>query len=333
MSRSQEVAKQMAKDCLELEKLTEKSNQRIPSTELGLKYNIDPSLAGELWRGVRMGMLGKSDDKQYGKAVKQMYDDNIVENINNMSYKEVDELYHVKGNAGMHLLQGLEAAKLNLEGNIVRTDSDIPDNITAEHIKKAVEDYIDGKIQHSFNESRTYDVIIDGNRYPPKAIIGLASRYVLGEVLTPVHFRGGLHTKCFRILKENGFKIVLKSDDIVYPDVINEKEKYYEGAVARVTVNRYERDDDARAKCIEHHGLECSVCGFDFEKVYGDIGVGFIHVHHLKPISNIGQEYHIDPIKDLRPVCPNCHAMLHKKKPEPYSVEELKVIIEKVKKN
>ncbi len=63
-------------------------------------------------------------------------------------------------------------------------------------------------------------------------------------------------------------------------------------------------------------------------KFYGQIGEGFIHVHHLKPLSEIGQEYEVDPIEDLRPVCPNCHAMLHRKKP-PYTIEQLKDLIHK----
>jgi 5-methylcytosine-specific restriction protein A len=45
------------------------------------------------------------------------------------------------------------------------------------------------------------------------------------------------------------------------------------------------------------------------------LGQGFIHVHHLKELASIAKEYEVDPIKDLRPVCPNCHAMLHQRKP------------------
>ena len=59
------------------------------------------------------------------------------------------------------------------------------------------------------------------------------------------------------------------------------------------------------------------------EKTYGEIGKKFIHIHHLVKISDIKEEYMIDPIEDLRPVCPNCHAMLHKKEP-PFTIEELK---------
>jgi 5-methylcytosine-specific restriction protein A len=73
------------------------------------------------------------------------------------------------------------------------------------------------------------------------------------------------------------------------------------------------------------------VCGLIFKDYYGDIGTGFIHVHHLKPVSVMKQEYEMDPISDLRPVCPNCHAMLHKNDP-PFSIEELKDLIEKSQK-
>ncbi|MDB9470225.1 hypothetical protein PN480_18680 [Dolichospermum circinale CS-1225] len=38
------------------------------------------------------------------------------------------------------------------------------------------------------------------------------------------------------------------------------------------------------------------------------------------------EEYEVDPIKDLRPVCPNCHAMIHRRLP-PLSIDEIKSII------
>ncbi len=108
----------------------------------------------------------------------------------------------------------------------------------------------------------------------------------------------------------------------LFPDEVTEGE-YLEGRVKTVNVNAYERNPEARRKCIQHHGTNCSICGFDFHKVYGDLGEGFIHVHHRVPISSIGKEYSLDPIKDLIPVCPNCHAMLHRFK-ETVSVEELR---------
>ena len=99
-----------------------------------------------------------------------------------------------------------------------------------------------------------------------------------------------------------------------------------EGARRTVIVNAYERNPKARSACIFHWGCQCAVCNFDFLKTYGDIGSGFIHVHHLVPVSEIGTSYQVDPIKDLRPVCPNCHAMLHTSNP-PLNMEELRELI------
>ncbi|WMJ71641.1 HNH endonuclease [Cytophagaceae bacterium ABcell3] len=99
-----------------------------------------------------------------------------------------------------------------------------------------------------------------------------------------------------------------------------------EGAKRSITVNAYERNSKARLMCIRHFGSTCQVCDFNFESVYGQIGKDYIHVHHLVKVADIGEEYEVNPITDLRPVCPNCHAMLHKKEP-PYSIDELKDII------
>ena len=84
-----------------------------------------------------------------------------------------------------------------------------------------------------------------------------------------------------------------------------------EGAARTITVNAYERNAEARRKCLAAHGTECCVCGFNFGARYGPEADGYIHVHHVRPLSEIGGEYVVDPVVDLRPVCPNCHAVLH----------------------
>ena len=100
-----------------------------------------------------------------------------------------------------------------------------------------------------------------------------------------------------------------------------------EGAKRTVTVNAYERNPKARELCIKYWGALCDVCGFDFQRTYGNIGSGFIHVHHLVPVSEISKSYQVNPINDLRPVCPNCHAMLHTSNP-PLDVQQLKGLIQ-----
>ncbi|MEG4424832.1 MULTISPECIES: HNH endonuclease [unclassified Microcoleus] len=111
-----------------------------------------------------------------------------------------------------------------------------------------------------------------------------------------------------------------------FPDEVDSVQTFREGAVRQVSVNAYERDPKARQKCIDYYGSSCSICGFDFGRAFGQLGKGFIHVHHLKPLSEIAEEYEIDPIKDLRPVCPNCHAMIHRRSP-PFSLEEIQMLL------
>ncbi|HXR05099.1 MAG TPA: HNH endonuclease [Verrucomicrobiae bacterium] len=110
------------------------------------------------------------------------------------------------------------------------------------------------------------------------------------------------------------------------PDELPDKFQFPEGAKSQITVSAYERNSEARKKCIEHYSSSCYVCGFDFAKVYGELGSGFIHVHHLTPFAVLGEPRLTDPVADLRPVCPNCHAMLHRRYP-PIPIAELKRIV------
>ncbi len=95
------------------------------------------------------------------------------------------------------------------------------------------------------------------------------------------------------------------------PEEVAESPTLFEGAVRQVTVNAYERNPVTRQRCIAAHGTTCCVCGFSFGAVYGPEAEGYIHVHHIRPMSEVGGEYVVDPVEDLRPVCPNCHAVLH----------------------
>ncbi len=112
------------------------------------------------------------------------------------------------------------------------------------------------------------------------------------------------------------------------PEELDEElsELFMEGARRTISVNIYERDPNARRKCIAHWGLTCSICAFDFASTYGELGEGFIHVHHLTPLGEIGAQYELNPITDLRPVCPNCHAMLHRRRPA-LGIEQLKQVL------
>jgi 5-methylcytosine-specific restriction protein A len=106
---------------------------------------------------------------------------------------------------------------------------------------------------------------------------------------------------------------------------------FLEGKNRTINCSLYERNINARARCLEHFGYTCRACNFDFEKVYGELGKDFIHVHHIVPISQRGEESVVNPQKDLIPVCPNCHAMIHRNK-EPLDIDALKKMIAENKK-
>lgn len=98
-------------------------------------------------------------------------------------------------------------------------------------------------------------------------------------------------------------------------------------AVSSIEVNRYERNSDARRICLAFHGMACAACGFSFEVRYGEIGEGFIHVHHTVPAAMLGRGYELDPVADLVPLCANCHAMAHHGVGAARTVSELRSLI------
>jgi 5-methylcytosine-specific restriction enzyme A len=115
------------------------------------------------------------------------------------------------------------------------------------------------------------------------------------------------------------------------PDEIEGLGDYFEGAKKVVTVNAYERDPKARAACIAHHGRRCKVCDTVLADRYGAIASQLVHVHHLIPLSNIGATYKVDPINDLVPVCPNCHAVIHLRRPNALSISDARALLRKAR--
>lgn len=111
------------------------------------------------------------------------------------------------------------------------------------------------------------------------------------------------------------FGLSVSADVNVYPDEVPSDGTFNEGTVAHALVNRFERSAEARARCLAHFGPVCKVCNFDFERTFGSLGRGFMHVHHVVDLASIRANYVVNPLTDLVPVCPNCHAMLHQVRP------------------
>jgi len=163
-----------------------------------------------------------------------------------------------------------------------------------------------------------------GNKGLETALLSLSQHldYYEDKANASVKRRRDIYEKYFELIENN-------TSESIYPDEVDPTETYSEGKTKQVLINSYERNPIARKKCIEHFGLNCQVCDFNFESKFGVLGKDFIHVHHKIDLATVGKEYSVNPITDLIPVCPNCHSMLHKKRPIAYTISELKQIIAK----
>jgi hypothetical protein len=119
------------------------------------------------------------------------------------------------------------------------------------------------------------------------------------------------------------------SDTGRLPEEVPER-VFREGRAIQVPLTRYERDKGARDECLRVHGTTCVVCRIDHQSLYGPIAEALVQVHHLTPISSLGREYVLEPSRDLVPVCPNCHAVIHRHDP-PLTPDEVVVLIQKAR--
>ena len=126
------------------------------------------------------------------------------------------------------------------------------------------------------------------------------------------------------------YRIVKKFAGVKDPAAeLKAKESYEEGRrISERISDEVRRNRDARIRCIEIKGTTCVVCGFNSADAYGVEGI--IHVHHLRPLFELaaGEKSNVDPERDLVPVCPNCHALIHGKGPrEWYTIEETRNLV------
>lgn len=173
-----------------------------------------------------------------------------------------------------------------------------------------------------------FDTLLNPENEPILTVDNLYKGNLSKQTWTPQSSGISIRPEAVDELEEEWFEF-LRTQNVRYnpfSETTDTTITFIEGSATQVTQTRYERNIHARKECLKHYGYSCSVCGFNFEKYYGSLGYKFIHVHHLTQVATIKQEYKVNPIQDLRPVCPNCHSMLHKQNP-PLTIDELKNII------
>ena len=104
-------------------------------------------------------------------------------------------------------------------------------------------------------------------------------------------------------------------------------ESFSEGKKSKRYVTTYERNPKYRKQAIAIHGNSCAACGFNFGSFYGEYAEGFIHGHHIGPVSEFETPKDIDPETDLIPLCANCHSVVHRKKDKTLSILEIRNLI------
>lgn len=186
----------------------------------------------------------------------------------------------------------------------------------------------DNTINDQFFETDEWDIPSTDfyARFKPISVVSLGNNALSHQTLVAK----GMKTNLQMGMRATGTLLdhILQNFSVAIDDTSGE---YHEGASHQTTVTSYERNPFARQKCLDKYGYSCQICGINFEDKYGAAGKDFIHVHHVEFISSKGGKSHqVYPEKDLLPVCPNCHAMLHRKINGKYlSPSELKCIVEK----
>lgn len=103
----------------------------------------------------------------------------------------------------------------------------------------------------------------------------------------------------------------------------------YVGVENRQVVRRHihrERKSHAVTLCKQRDNFICRLCGFDYSRAYGPIGIDFAEAHHIVPLSS-NKKLRSTTIDDLITVCANCHRMLHRMDGKPNDIKEIKKTI------
>ena len=130
--------------------------------------------------------------------------------------------------------------------------------------------------------------------------------------------------------KNNGHYGLTNYDDSILSDITQDDDEFSEGKQVLkkhiVRERNYSLIANAKKRFKEKNGtLYCEVCGFNFQKTYGELGDDFIEAHHIKPVSEM-KENELTKIEDIVMLCSNCHSMIHRRKPWLNKTELYKLI-------
>ena len=172
-----------------------------------------------------------------------------------------------------------------------------PEKILKKHVIGAARQWDANNGYQNFRNSRSYDVIIQGKTYPPKAICSCAHELATGVALSPKEFVGAKDGLWHRRLTNLGFSISEKRPENVPPERIETQ------------IYRYNRNRDVVEERLNRAKGICEECKCSAPFNRKKDGSPFLEVHHVQPLSQGG----LDIVENTIAVCPNCHAEIHDK--------------------
>ena len=209
--------------------------------------------------------------------------------------------------------------KVSLEGihvKVQKTAEELPDVEPIEvekQVEKQVEKVETAPIKRS--KPQTLDELID-------ALIGPVEIEEVPETLEELEAKAALETQQSIVAP-----VIQPVEEVLQvtptPSIT---EKQIEDKVPQEEVVDLIDYEKAKALCIEYYGAICDLCGFDYGYTYGEAFENQIQVHNIHAQDEVEVVQDTDPIKDLIPVCHNCHQIIHSQNP-PVSVEQMRKMI------
>lgn len=191
-----------------------------------------------------------------------------------------------------------------------------------------------GKVILSKKGTELYAEIINYQKFKTAVSFKLNDQYIeqIPENKRKNYWRDGV-----RIISEEIYQQIINLADLspIHESKLNisrldtqEFESIIEGKPTQQLTTKYERSPKLREQALLIHGYTCKACNFNFEEFYGEYAKGFIHIHHIEPLS-LSMEKVVNPETDLIPLCANCYAIIHRKKDKTLTLDELKRLIKK----
>lgn len=196
-----------------------------------------------------------------------------------------------------------------------------PEKVTKSHVRKAAQIWRRDGGYLNFRNSVSYDVMVDGKLYPPKAISSIAHKLATGKGLAANEFGGVRDGIWHRRLKELGFPILEKGGDAALEYDVSKSlaltsaeraalianEATQPPKKIEVRITRFGRSPYVVAERLTIAKGKCEKCKKPAPFLRAIDRTPYLEVHHVVTLANGGH----DTVENTQALCPNCHSEIH----------------------